>query len=390
MCESLDRLVDALGSAVSSLEPSSLSAADAVRFVDLFSRIERLGAAGRTLAAGRVAATGAWRASSHRSAAHWLAARTRQTVADAVASLQTATAVTELPATGDALRSGVLSGVQAAEITAAATADPAAEGSLLVLAEEASLTELRDRARVVRAAAASDEDATERIRRGRYLRHWTDTEGALRLDVRLAPDDGAQLLAVVETRAGELADEARRSGLVESAAAHAADALVGLAGAPGPRAVVHVRVDQSALIRGRTVPGEECQIPGVGPITVASAKRLATGGAVKVIATLGADVTRVAHLGRTIPARVRTALEARDPVCVVPGCDTRIGLEIDHIVGFVDGGPTTLDNLARLCRFHHAAKTHHGWVLGGRPGAWTWTRRGGNRIAGRPPQARAP
>jgi 5-methylcytosine-specific restriction endonuclease McrA len=62
-------------------------------------------------------------------------------------------------------------------------------------------------------------------------------------------------------------------------------------------------------------------------------------------------VTSVAHVGRTIAARVRTALEARDPMCVVPGCDIRLGLEIDHIVPFAGGGLSMLANLARLCSF---------------------------------------
>ncbi|HEX7277732.1 MAG TPA: HNH endonuclease signature motif containing protein [Acidimicrobiales bacterium] len=88
--------------------------------------------------------------------------------------------------------------------------------------------------------------------------------------------------------------------------------------------------------------------------------------------TKGVDVVAVAHRGRTIPAHLRSALELRDPTCVIPGCDLRDRLEIDHVVPFAEGGPTALDNLARLRHRHHALKTHHGWVLGGGPGAWTW------------------
>jgi len=51
-----------------------------------------------------------------------------------------------------------------------------------------------------------------------------------------------------------------------------------------------------------------------------------------------------------------------------------MGLEIDHVVALADGGLTAIENLARVCRWHHAQKTHHGWRLAGRPGAWTWTR----------------
>jgi len=84
----------------------------------------------------------------------------------------------------------------------------------------------------------------------------------------------------------------------------------------------------------------------------------------------GADITGVAHFRRTINARLRTALMARDPGCVVPGCGQTKGLEIDHVVPFALGGPTALANLARLCRHHHGLKTRHDWALRGGPGNW--------------------
>ena len=46
--------------------------------------------------------------------------------------------------------------------------------------------------------------------------------------------------------------------------------------------------------------------------------------------------------------------------------------EIDHVVPILRGGQTALENLARLCRWHHAQKTHHGWTLRGSPGNWIW------------------
>ncbi len=103
----------------------------------------------------------------------------------------------------------------------------------------------------------------------------------------------------------------------------------------------------------------------------------------------GADVTAVTHIGRTIPARIRTALQIRDPVCVVPRCDRRRGLEIDHYrVAYVDGGPSMLDNLARICGWHHYQKTHLGYRLSGGPGRWKWEKpsdRDGSRDLPLPP-----
>ncbi|HZA27975.1 MAG TPA: HNH endonuclease, partial [Actinomycetota bacterium] len=111
-----------------------------------------------------------------------------------------------------------------------------------------------------------------------------------------------------------------------------------------------------------------CEIPGVGPIPVATARALSSDAILAAVLTEGADVKAVSHLGRTIPARLRTALEARDPECVVPGCHSRYRLEIDHVKPLAEGGRTSLDNLARMCRPHHHMKTILGFGLEGSPG----------------------
>ena len=131
----------------------------------------------------------------------------------------------------------------------------------------------------------------------------------------------------------------------------------------GPPAMVHVRVDHGALVRGHLEPGEICEIPGIGPIPVEVARRLAVDSILSVLVTDGVDVTTVAHAGRTIPASLQRALIERDPVCVVPGCDVREGLEIDHVEPFGQGGETSLANLVRLCHWHHYLKTHQGHRL---------------------------
>ena len=135
-----------------------------------------------------------------------------------------------------------------------------------------------------------------------------------------------------------------------------------------------MRVDHAALVRGHVEGGELCEIPGIGPVPVEVARRLAVDAVLNVLVTDGVDVTAVAHAGRTIPAALRRALVERDPECVVPGCAARDGLEIDHILPFADGGPASMANLARLCHWHHYLKTHHGHRLerggdaGPRPG----------------------
>lgn len=376
MLKKLANLVETVRDLVAALETDGMSADDVARLVELFAELERLALAGRTLAGRRVERSKVWREQGYSSPARWMAATAQTTVASAITTIETGRRLEELPAVRRALQSGTLSAVQVAEISAAAAADPAAERSLLETAHTSTVARLRDRCREVVAAANEDPDADERLHRSRYLRSWSDADGAFRLDARLTPDSGARLIATVRARARALQEQARRAGSKETADAYAADGLVSLAddGTPGTRAVVHVHVDRSAWNRGRIEREERCFIPGVGPIPVAAARRLASDGIVKAVLADAADVKAVAHFGRTIPARVRTALEARDVTCVVPGCDEREALEIDHIKPLGEGGETSLANLARLCRWHHSLKTHRGWQLAGVPGAWKWSK----------------
>jgi hypothetical protein len=103
---------------------------------------------------------------------------------------------------------------------------------------------------------------------------------------------------------------------------------------------------------------------------------------VKFVISDGIDVRTVVHYGRSIPAHLKTALQFRDRCCVVPGCGRTFGLEYDHIVEFAKGGPTTLDNLCRLCRPHHGLKTHKGYRISGGPGHWEWVGPGRAREQG--------
>jgi len=378
----LEATIATLEGAVRDLEPATLSGDAARQVVELAARGERLFGALKSLAARRVSESNAWRVQGERTAAHWLARNTGTSVGQAVTTLETAARLHELPALDAAYRAGTLSPTQANEIASAAAADPAAERELLDAAAKDGAAGLRERCRRVKAAATSDDAARhEAIRRTRSLRHWTDPDGAFRIDGRLLPEDGAEILAGLEPFRARIFGAARAAGRREPYAAYLADALVAMARAAPtgsgtarslPRASVHVRVDHTAFRRGHVEPGETCEIAGIGPIPVASARALAADAVISAIVCDGVDVKAVAHLGRSIPAHVRTALIARDLVCVVPGCHTRDGLEIDHIVAFADGGVTGLSNLCRMCRWHHSLKTHQGYRLTGGPGDWGW------------------
>jgi hypothetical protein len=67
---------------------------------------------------------------------------------------------------------------------------------------------------------------------------------------------------------------------------------------------------------------------------------------------------------RLVPYWIRKALHARDRGCRFPGCRTPTAwTDAHHITHWADGGPTDLDNLILLCRFHHGLVHEVGWTI---------------------------
>ena len=92
-----------------------------------------------------------------------------------------------------------------------------------------------------------------------------------------------------------------------------------------------------------------------------------------VAATLEAMARSVLYVGyaeRTVSARLRRALEARDGHCVFPGCRAHARrCHAHHVLPWQHGGPTDLPNLALLCPTHHVAVHEGGWTMALRDGA---------------------
>ncbi|RKT87534.1 HNH endonuclease signature motif containing protein [Saccharopolyspora antimicrobica] len=67
---------------------------------------------------------------------------------------------------------------------------------------------------------------------------------------------------------------------------------------------------------------------------------------------------------RTAPTHIRAALLARDGVCAFPECDHPAGTpQAHHIVHWVDGGPTSVENMVMLCAHHHRTIHNHHWHI---------------------------
>ena len=446
--DSLSEAIALLEAFVAEFEPGRYSGDDAAVLVERFTLGEHLCATGKALAAKRAAETELHRRDGHRSAAEWLARKTGESLGHAAGSLQLADQMEDHPGLGDALRSGELSHARAHKVADVLKLDPDSEDELLKAAKDRTETnrQLADRCLRAKAKARSAEDSRahyEGIRKARHLTHYTDRDGAFRLEGLFTPDAGAKVLAALKPTRTAIFDEARRLGLRERPEAYEADALVALLtgqrpplspvdGSPAdgggtaqaasgqgrtknderadshraneeadserassdqanerssserdrtecrptavpPPASVHLRVDLAALRRGSIEDGECCEIPGVGPVPIETARSVLGDAIVQLVITKGKDIATVCNLGRSVPVPVQTALNERDLTCVVPGCDVRDGLETDHrIIPFIDDGETALWNLSKLCSWHHYLKTYKGFRVEGGPGEWRW------------------
>ena len=164
MFERVEALRDELQGVITRLEPVCIDARDAKWLVEVFAEMERLCAAGKTLAAGRVAGTKVWADDGDRSAANWLARTSGTSVSAAVGVLETARRLDDLPATDAAFRAGRLSVTQAEYVASGAAADPSAEGALL---DAAAITTVNGSARRIPAGEGRGERRRARAVRAR-------------------------------------------------------------------------------------------------------------------------------------------------------------------------------------------------------------------------------
>lgn len=108
MFEEVRSAVALLEGVARDLDPELVDGYDAAELLEITARGKRVCAAIETLLARRVEATKVWRDGGHRSAAHWVAEATGETVSAASRTLETARALEHLRDTDGAFRSGQL------------------------------------------------------------------------------------------------------------------------------------------------------------------------------------------------------------------------------------------------------------------------------------------
>jgi 5-methylcytosine-specific restriction endonuclease McrA len=151
--------------------------------------------------------------------------------------------------------------------------------------------------------------------------------------------------------------------------------------------VVHVDAE---VLANPEQPGQSV-LEGGTHVSAETSQRLACDAS-RVVMRHDGD-GRVVEIGartRTIPSALRRALHHRDQGCRFPGCGGRF-TQGHHLRHWAQGGPTTLSNLALLCRRHHRAVHEEGYQVARLPdGALQFRRPDGRPLPEVPAPAVAP
>jgi len=334
----------------------------------------------------------------------WLRGHGHLSHAEAARLVRSGRALEHLPATAAAFAEGAITAGQVATIAPIAGDDELAaaaeqgvelgaiEESILAVAEGEAHDQLAQVVHVYREALDPDgpePDPTEG-RRLTLSRH-ADGSGSGRFDLDAVGFEKAA--AAIES----IVQASRPQGDERTRAQQNADALVQLCDnqlASGnlptlrtQKPHVVVTIDDEDLT-DTTTTGPGAARTGFGArISAARARWLACDGIISRI-VMGPDgqPLDVGRTHRVVPAHIRRAVEQRDGHCVFTGCDAPTHwCDVHHLVHWIDGGETSLDNSGLVCERHHT-KVHHGFRIERDPaGRWHTYRPDGTEILIGPP-----
>ncbi len=326
-------------------------------------------------------ASGDWAPDGARTAAAWLARRSRIPTGQARALVRRGRALSHLPAFARAWSSGA---INAAHIdTVAALANPVTEEALArdeqVLCDQAASLSFDHYVRAVsywHQLADPDGTETSHDKRlaardvyveksfdGMWLGHMTMdplsgtavSEELSRLEDELFEADWAKATE-------RLGHEPTASDLERTPGQRRCDALAEMAtrSRTAPKNGKRPAPLLSVLVDFRTLAGRVCEL--------ANGTVLAPGALVPLLdeaylerAVFAPDQrVEVSERARLFTGATRRAIELRDRTCTHPYCDGSRPCQVDHIIPYAEGGPTNQENGRLLCGFHNRLRNQPG------------------------------
>jgi hypothetical protein len=193
--------------------------------------------------------------------------------------------------------------------------------------------------------------------RARRLRITACDDGFVLLNGILDAVGGAALQTALEPLARPLGKDDEREH-----EQRLADALVELAGGARP-AQLQVTTSLETLLRMSGAPGAETEFSL--PLAAKTVERLGCDSSVaRILLDSDSMVIDVGRSKRVVSGPTRRALKSRDGCCRWPHCDRPTSLSaVHHLVHWIHGGRTDLDNLILLCHRHHRMVHEDGWQI---------------------------
>jgi hypothetical protein len=215
------------------------------------------------------------------------------------------------------------------------------------------------------------EPEEEQVHRDRRLRWWWDPAAPkLHFEGVFPEAEGSALLDALRRAANErkLDPETGDPMMTEVAMA---DALLAMgskflgADSDADRAHLLVITDMETLLAAQ--PGGAA-LGNCRHISNATLRRLACDARLQLgVEESDRGVVGIGRTSRSIPGWLRKLVTARDGGCRFPRCHRRHWVHVHHIVHWIDGGPTDVDNLITLCGYHHRLLHNASWRISGDP-----------------------
>ncbi|SHG78897.1 HNH endonuclease signature motif containing protein [Geodermatophilus nigrescens] len=323
-----------------------------------------------------------------KSMASWLRGHCRLSGREASRPAHNARALAHLPVLAEAHDAGLVTAAQvavAAEVTtpdrlAAAAAQGVDLGEIDSVLTGVAIEQEHDALVVVvkRYCTALDPDGPEpdptEGRRMSVVRH---ADGTVSFHLHLDPVGAERFSTAVEAHVQAdrpAGDDRTRAQRLADGAVQLADTALASGSTPRLRGVkpqVVVKVDAEDLATGRG----SAQLGSGALVSAARARWLACDSNIARV-VMGPDGVPL-DLGRDqrlATRHIRRAAEVRDGGCVFTGCGAPTWwCDVHHLVHWLDGGPTSLENSALLCERHHT-EVHSGFRVQRQPdGRWhTW------------------
>ena len=189
------------------------------------------------------------------------------------------------------------------------------------------------------------------------LSSWED--GSVTLSGVLDPVGGAALITALTPLARKSGDHDDRD--LEQ---RQADALVELVSGGEQKAQIQVTSSLETLLGAAGAPAAHLEHASM-PISSTTVERLACDSSItRVLLDSESVVIDVGRAKRVVAGPTKRALNARDGHCRWPGCDRPASWSAaHHVVHWIHGGTSDLDNLILLCHRHHWMVHEGKWQL---------------------------